>query len=400
MARTSFQKLEVEVSRLRDLYLISQSAYMEMARLMKSQIRQGEIDPNITWHLNGENSDSTTSTNPYVFIRRIQSQYSRYLRETIFVRLISALEVYSIDVVRDLFLHRQDLFHSNTRIEISQREILSLKTVTELWTKLLNQDLRKLQNQGFREVVKFYDRQLGIDLGRSPVSIKLLQEMHDRRHLLVHRLGNVDEQYRHSYNVSIKNLSVPEDYLLGSMTSILSFAEYIWAEVMRLAENSQTKTSQSNFQIEEITVQTVSPDGAKLINSEYHFFAEDRIVALSDILTSNTFIGEKNVLTLSGPAPLVKAYIKRIKQAIRKGDLILHERELRQIPWKKVKCNLPDTIIEQIARSLPPKPWPKGVHKEIATSLGISNTQASAAIDLILETPKFVSLMEKNNNIA
>jgi hypothetical protein len=251
---------------------------MQMARLIKSQIRQGQIDPNDTWYLDGESSDSTTSTNPYVFIRMIQSQYPRYLRETIFVRLISALEVYLIDAIRDLFLHRQDLFHSNTRIEISQREILSLKTVTELWTKLLNQDLRRLQNQGFREVVKFYDRQLGIDLGRSPASIKLLQEMHDRRHLLVHRLGSVDEQYRHSYNVSIKNLSVHEDYLLKSMASILSFAEYIWAEVMRLAENSQTKASQNNFQIEEITLQTVSPYGTKLINPEYHFFAEDRIV--------------------------------------------------------------------------------------------------------------------------
>jgi hypothetical protein len=124
------------------------------------------------------------------------------------------------------------------------------------------------------------------------------------------------------------------------------------------------------------------------------------IVALSDILTSNTFADEKNILTLSGPAPLVKAYIKRIKQAIRKGDLILHKRELRQTPWKEVKCNLPDNVIEQIAHSLPPKPWPKGIHKEIAASLGISNTQASAAIDLILETPKFIALMETSNKIA
>lgn len=44
-----------------------------------------------------------------------------------------------------------------------------------------------------------------------------MQEYHDRRHLLVHRLGETDSQYRKKYNANTKSISISDDYIIGCM---------------------------------------------------------------------------------------------------------------------------------------------------------------------------------------
>ena len=176
----------------------------------------------------------------------------------------------------------------------------------------------------------------------------------------------------------------------------MNFALFIWSELTDLINSSDKKEDKSETQREKVTVQVVTENGLTLIDPQYCFYVDNRIVSLSDILTLNVPVGNKNVLTLSGPRASIREYIKRIGRATKAGDIILCDRRVLHQTDKKVRCHLPVSVVESIARSLPIQPWPKAVHKQIASSLGISNTQASAAIRLILETPNLKALIGKD----
>lgn len=405
MARTPLQKLYIELQRLKNMYFTARFSFEQTSKLVINQIRKSEIDPKDPLSIKIDDKNYVTAQDGYTFLRQTKSQFPRYLRETILVRLITALEVFLIEVVRELFLYRRDIFYSDRQIQFHQREILSVNSITEIWSKVLKFELRKLQNQGFKEFVKYYDQKLGIDVGRSPVSIKSIQEMHDRRHLLIHRLGNTDEKYRRDYSEAKKRISVPEDYLLNSISSINDFAEFLWKQSQNVLQRVQIKKECEDLRIEEIVIEILSEGDSTLINPNYHFYVEDYIISLSDILKSKVVESEKSIIRLeiSGPSPFIKEYMKRIKNAAKKGELILHSRRGIRFSRRKIRCHLEDSEIESIARNLPPQPWQKGIHKEIAAIKGISNTQANAAISKILDDPKLKSLIGKeyvpNKNI-
>ena len=46
---------------------------------------------------------------------------------------------------------------------------------------------------------------------------------------------------------------------------------------------------------------------------------------------------------------------------------------------------LPDKFVDQVLEMLPLRPWPKGIHKEIAEQLGVSNNAVSSAIAKLLD---------------
>lgn len=398
MARTPLMKLDVELSRLKSLYFTARFAFEQTGRSIRDKIRTGEIDTKEALLLHVNDQDIQVAPSGYSFLRRTKSQFPRYLREIIFVRIISALEVFLIDVAREFFLHRRDMFHSDQQVSFSQREILSKASITEIWSKVLKSELRKLQNRGFKEVVKFYDRRLGIDIGRSPVSIKLIQEIYDRRHLLVHRIGATDLQYRRTYGEKRKRLSVSEDYFLDSISSIKYFSEFLWEQAENIFKGVQISKVSKDLCIQEINIETLAEGNLTLIDPSYHFYVEDSIIGLSDILESKVVNTEKSLITIrvSGSEPSIKEYMKRIVKAAKKGELILHSRKQIRWPRKKTRCRLEMETIESIARNLPPQPWPKGIHKKIAAAKKISNKQASAAITKILEDPKLKALIGHN----
>ena len=87
----------------------------------------------------------------------------------------------------------------------------------------MNKTLRSLTSGSFTEIVKFYSK-IGIDVAPPTISLKDLEEIHDRRHLYVHRRGSADEQYCRKYPSSGaslgKLLPVSEAYLLASIRGI------------------------------------------------------------------------------------------------------------------------------------------------------------------------------------
>ena len=162
------------------------------------------------------------------------------LREVVFVRAISALEVFLVDSLKTLFLERPDLFHVKGEVvEFQTSEVLSSSSIAPLKAKILDCLSRRLQNQGFEEVVKYY-RKFGVLFEQSGVSPQSLSEVHERRHLLVHRLGKTDAIYRHKHNVTMARVTVDEAYLLESLTAVRELCRFVNGRLRRVAQDKRT----------------------------------------------------------------------------------------------------------------------------------------------------------------
>ena len=105
-------KLDNEINRLHELYQTSVFSYRDSARSLTRKINSKEIQPSdpIDLTLLGIPGEPV-ARNAYSLRTRLNSVFPKYLRELIFVRIISALEVFLADVVREIFLSRRDLFH-------------------------------------------------------------------------------------------------------------------------------------------------------------------------------------------------------------------------------------------------------------------------------------------------
>jgi hypothetical protein len=208
----------------------------------------------------------------------------------------------------------------------------------------------------------------------------------------VHRLGRTDAQYKHTYNVSSRTLTVDEAYLLGAFNLAFSFCEYFWNEAKSLIEEASRTASVTADRIVELTLETKTQRGAALIQPEFHFDADDVIVSVSEITSVHDSDGERENLTISGDSRVVHVYVTLLRKAARNGDIVIHQHKTNRGDAKTPKCHLSRSQIEAIAKQLPCQPWPKGVHKQIAADMGTSNGQVSAAITIILNDESLLGL--------
>jgi hypothetical protein len=54
-------------------------------------------------------------------------------------------------------------------------------------------------------------------------------------------------------------------------------------------------------------------------------------------------------------------------------------------PTRKTKSSIDESLIESVRNALPAQPWPKHVHKKVASDLGVSNMVAHKVISILIE---------------
>jgi len=291
-----------------------------------------------------------------------------------------------LDVVREVFLARRDLFHAeNKRLDFSYGELLSASSVTELWSKVINKDIRGLQNQGFKEIVKFYRTRLGIDITQSGIAMDRLEESHDRRHILVHRLGVPDDEYRHQYKTENKTLTVTDDYLFGCIADLDHLSSWLYEEATKKMAESRSTRTRPEYVIK-VTIETLSEDVPAVLNPDFNYHVGERIYRLADLLVARTVDSKFHTLTIGGQATAVRGYLKLLKAPERENRICMRERSvLRNESPSRLRWKLSDELLKKIWQALPPRPWPKHVHKQIAKDFHLSNSQTASAVGLFLQ---------------
>jgi hypothetical protein len=370
-------------------------AYEETERLLKF------------WKSKGLEYDEVTEfdyavSKPKAFNLRSKAKNRRRdnLNSMLFVRLISALEVFLVDLLKDAFQLTKDPFKNNDlRIEMSHAEILSIKSPNNFYDKIISKECRKLSSAGFEDIVKYYKKHFKIDLANFSPGIYKMTDYHDRRHLIVHRLGETDPQYRKKHNTREHAISIDDDYILGAISEIKSYCKMVHDQMVYQLKNHFLKNEHSQKKSEIRTLITVTfndpINGARCFVEDFEFLSEDKYYLFSDILDHRSVIDSNTIeYLISGSESQIENYISIIKQEGKKLDFKAVPRKVKaDIPKWEQNSNrtLDEILLTNIEEKLPAQPWGKGIHKEIAKVLDVSNKLVSIGIQQLIAQGKFKS---------
>ena len=197
--RNALEKLEKEIERLKALYALSESLFYQIyEHIHKSKSMDSSGPFGVKWR----NRTVFVAADKNDLSNKLIDQFPRYIREMLFVRMISAgLDVFLLEVVKEIPSVCQD-----THVKIEKAGSL-------------------------KDICKLYKDKLGLDLTTFSDWTKI-EQMQKLRNELVHRLGSAKPEYRHRYKLGLPKASVTarngkhvHPNLLDLTEVILCFAE-------------------------------------------------------------------------------------------------------------------------------------------------------------------------------
>jgi hypothetical protein len=306
------------------------------------------------------------------------------LRELILVRAISALETFLTDAIRDVFVITKSPFmDKSVRIDFSQEELIANNSPTKIYSKIINRETRKLTSGGFSEFIKYYKKRFGIDLDQISPGYKKMNEYHDIRHILVHRLGQTDEAFRRKYHTDFKQISIDSPLLNSFLDNLEIFAKKVDYEVSLLIKNYAGIGIEYNARyIADILF--LKEELPSCLHPSYQYWADDEYVMMTDILLGTSPAEEGRVRYYFNGSDRALRYLKRKLRREQKKLSISVNDVVMAFRLEKKHKRVSEEIIALVRNNLPEQPWAKGVHKEVAQKLGLSNGKISAAIDTLI----------------
>jgi len=313
----SRSKLEAEISKLETLYFVSTITYKSEVKAQYRSSRGGDraiLFKTADWQ-------REVAHNAGHFKAIVERVLPQTLRETIFVRLISAVEVFHVDLVRAIFSFRRDLLSRDQKVELPYGYLASITTLSELITKLVDRDCRAITSGGFDDATKFFRQRFKIDLKQLP-GYKQLSEAHDRRHLLVHRLGLTDEHFRHAYKQTRRRVSLDQLYLLESIKHIRNYADALVGETAKLAI-SHSKTANRGKSDLSLHVKVESPEAADLTSPDFFFLYNEGYYSLRDLIRERNVADREIRLSLRGDSKVLRVYLRKIRALAEQDRLVI-----------------------------------------------------------------------------
>ena len=319
--------------------------------------------------------------------KRVRQQ----LRELLFIRLTSVLEAYLVDTVRDVFVTTKEPFKDQAvQVNFTQAEILSVDSTSYILSKIINKECRRLTSGGFTEIIKYYRVRFNIDLMSIPPGKSVMEEYHERRHLLVHRLGKPDNQYRRNYVFTGKQVTVDEAYLNSCFDDFENFIDSVnrklTAWLSTLAAGGSPASTQASITYRVVLLTDTEP---AFFDEDSQFWVGDELFFLRDILKSKKYLSQRECdLGLAGEPEALRIYAKHLRRAEKRGYLTTTITTMDGM-YKPVKIPMDEALISRVQENLPAQPWPSGVHKVIAQQLCVSNGTVSHAIQVLIQRGVF-----------
>ena len=241
------------------------------------------------------------------------------------------------------------------------------------------------------DITKYFRNRLKIELNNFTEPLRLIFEFHDKRNLIVHRLGLTDKEYRHKYAIEAKKVNISEKYLISSFKIIRYFCDFVLNESLQIINSADSFISQPDDSFVQIAVKPLDKKGIEAIKKNYIFSFDDNVIQLKDLsLQSIKGTDDLYNLIISGNINFLKRYIAILKKLETNKSIEINNIELTEFKQTKRK-NIPisNEMFEEIKNHVPPQPWEKGMHKMIASKFGISNKIAQAVIRKLISDGVF-----------
>lgn len=377
--KTDFSR---EIRKLRALYNGAKYAFPEISKQIKKETYSKEKEENSkSVYLNDIEEDQFyLAGNSWELANKFKSGYYKTIRELTIIRAISALEVLQVELVKDIFLNKKYLFHTGNKIEFSHSELLSSKSISKIWSKVINKECRRLQNQGFEEIQKYYKKTFSIDFNTFEVHPKDVQYIHEIRHLLVHRLGKTDKQFRHKHNSKLKFISLTDDLFYNYLNKIEKFGLQVIDKANDLIDSEETSLLADKFDTKcFLVVELLSSDSLNFLEPDFAFLSDENIYLLKEILESYNRNDEEIKMNIFCDKAVIKDYLKFIRMSEKNGDIKILQKDIVYFP------KITKDEIEKVRAELPnDKPYPIDIHKVIAEKLNVKQRKVYKIIERII----------------
>lgn len=367
------QGFYAEISNLVRLYVVTIRSYDSLQTEIQNMPKERSEDRIFTRYDKKINLPHYWETKAF-----INSEAHNYLREVIFVRLISATEVMLQDYAQTIYsANRATLL--GKEIKIDTNLLSTFSTIDELWSKVVKDECRNLNGRKFSDIVEYYRIKFNIDLRRF-AEINSIEEMYDQRNILVHALGHTDDAYRRKYSSDKSFLSITDKYLRKCFSNLESFHEFVRSASHKKINPSQGINRSYNL-ILKIRIYDEKAD--YLFDPNYRFEFGKKEFSLSSITISNLRNKTEVDLILSGHRPVISEYVQIIKHAENNKKTFSVTRS--NVLSRSHKTQLSDEKLDEVFSHIKTRPWPDGIKQKISEAMNISKTQVSYAMSLILE---------------
>jgi hypothetical protein len=382
----AYSVAKTELSSLNDLYGSSLYAFAQTEEVLRYKAR-------CRYNRHGAVDEDLVIVQPIKY--KLKPAYTRRVRqqllELIFIRLVSVLEAYLVDTVRDIFVMTKDPFKDQlVQVNFTQAEILSIDSMSYVLSKIINKECRRLTSGGFSEIIKYYRTRFDIDLPGIPPGKSVMEEYHERRHLLVHRLGKPDTQYRRRHIFTGKEVTVDEAYLNSCFQDFEGVIESVnqklavWLPTIASGEYRALHQASVTYRV--VILGDAEP---ACLEEDFQFWVGDELHFLHDILKGKKYLSQCECdLTLAGEQEALRAYGKGLRNAA-KGLYLTATVTRTEGLHGPPKTPLDEALICKVQENLPAQPWQHGIHKVIAQRCGISNKKVSKAIQVLIQRGVF-----------
>lgn len=315
----SWNVFEKELRRLKQLYDFTVHVYEKEHERLEPLAREASPGNSIT-------TGVAETTHDIISLYHATSRfYPNKLRELLLVSVVTILEAYLVDLVHEIFDRDVSPFLRNGVVEVNLSKLLTFSSVEAIQDDYLQSETRKLSNKGFKETRSYFNRCFGIDFGSLGVTISNIKEMHDRRHLFVHRNGICDAQYAHRYPKSQyrvgQRLEVSHDYIISVFTSFYDFALGVRNEAL----DKHPRSTRKKQVVKGKAAKNSSDDAKLLVRGEITVDVQETIVAMRELRVNSlsaplddylvqVIVEEKRcVIIVGGPFEDISRFMKPLK---------------------------------------------------------------------------------------
>ncbi len=319
----------------------------------------------------------------------VEGSNNMLLNELIFVRAVSALEIYLVESIKDIFTARPQLFCLlNKEITFHYGELLTSNSLSSVFSKLLKRETQQLSRIGFDEVLKFY-KKLRIDLNDSkPGQIKMSM-YHEIRHLIVHRLGEVDDRFKKNYNYYKEKIVIDDIFLNKALSDFDDFVNDSNQKILNALNALGKKKSQKKRQTIIIQVWFDRDSRNEIINLDTFIFRNgDELFFLSDIEINRVNQNGSVILTLKSTPTIINYYLQRLESESNKYTNF-HFEILNVTTQSNGKSksyrNVSNDNFEKIKSIVGESRVSKDLKRQISRELNLSGNQVKSVFNQIVK---------------
>tara|TARA_R110002050_G_C8914597_1_gene511029 strand:- start:174 stop:1337 length:1164 start_codon:yes stop_codon:yes gene_type:complete len=361
---TAFANFNKELKRLREFYQATIYAYNQTDYFLMLKRKHSKDLMNLDIKIEKQpnfyrkKKSNTTSAN------------EKNLSEIIFIRVISALEVYMKDSILEIFRKNKLPFKKLKKdLKFNYNELLSFKSTADIINKLIKTELKEVKNGGISELVKYYNNTFDLNISTTSPEFKKLLKYHDQRHIFVHRLGKTDDIYRKKYEPNTF-LSIDEDYLMTCINDFTVFGNQIEELLEIKFKDEYYKIQQSKKPEKQIRFSVEILKGKpEIFNFNYEFWVDDQPVMFGNILRNREDIDTKKfIISVAGKNREIENYMKIVDSFTSKNKIKIEYliKKKKQLPL------LSKETLLKIKEQLPSIPWEINIIDEISNELKLS----------------------------